>query len=382
MVHVGYICSLWSPKIMSWALYHPAFKEVAIGHGNGFLLGFHWYVRLPVVVISESAWGIQLVACLRMFCMRLYFCVHLLPCFFGWYRGKKWFPNCSPGILAHLLRIVMEPKYFAFGGEWTTQYPNHPLTFGDWIPRAHPPLQVPVVGGYSGSMSGPSVVPLFSQERPTGCLERHPWKLTWNPKINGLGSMCLFFQFFFQFQLFVFGGKLPFIPLFLGEFIHPSCHRTSAINKVSRNISSICVSAICTEDWNPSFLTNIWYIRFTWVTTADPNFCPNAASLACRTRRRAAWAMPDVPNWCIGCRSLRGGWSADGVHRGWGSWDDPLSGSKFMSIHEEKSVDFNWKNCGYMIGVKEWPLHFMVNFMVNDLVIMSFPKMRQRLSMA
>ena len=89
MVHVGYICSLWSPKIMSWALYHPAFKEVAIGHGNGFLLGFHWYVRLPVVVISESAWGIQVVACLRMFCMRLYFCVHLLPCFFGWYRGKE-----------------------------------------------------------------------------------------------------------------------------------------------------------------------------------------------------------------------------------------------------------------------------------------------------
>ena len=97
MVHVGYICSLWSPKIMSWALYHPAFTEVAIGHGNGFLLGFHWYVRLPVVVISESARGIQVVACLRMFCMRLYFCVHLLPCFFGWYRGKNDFQIAPQG---------------------------------------------------------------------------------------------------------------------------------------------------------------------------------------------------------------------------------------------------------------------------------------------
>ena len=43
------------------------------------------------------------------------------------YRG-------SLGILAHLLRMVMEPKYYAFRfGDCTPL--AHPLTFGDWIPR-------------------------------------------------------------------------------------------------------------------------------------------------------------------------------------------------------------------------------------------------------
>ena len=212
----------------------------------------------------------------------------------------------------------MEPKYFAFGGEWTTQCPNHPLTFGDWIPRAHPPLQVPVVGGYSGSMSGPSVVPLFSQERPAGCLERHPWKLTWNPKINGLGSMCLFSFFFSSSRSFLEINCLS-SNFFLGNSYIPGGTGLQLSTKCLKAYQVYSVSAICTEDWNPSFLTNILYIRFAWVTTADPNFCPNAASLACRTRRRAAWAMPDVLNWCIGCRSLRvHQWPADGVHRGWG----------------------------------------------------------------
>lgn len=110
---------------------------------------------------------------------------------------------------------------------------------------------------------------------------------------------------------------------FLGNSYIPGGTGLQLSTKCFKTYQVYSVSAICTEDWNPSFLTNIWYIRFTWVTTADPNFCPNTASLACRTRRRAAWAMPDVPNWCIGCRSLRGGWPA---HHGRGhemipTWD-------------------------------------------------------------
>lgn len=51
---------------------------------------------------------------------------------------------------------------------------------------------------------------------------------------------CFFFSKVFpQFQPFVFVGKLHFIPLFLGKFLHPSWHRTSAINKMSQNIKCI-----------------------------------------------------------------------------------------------------------------------------------------------
>ena len=48
-------------------------------------------------------------------------------------RSKSKFKE-SLGILAHLLRMVMEPKYYAFRfGDWTAL--AHHLTFGDWMPR-------------------------------------------------------------------------------------------------------------------------------------------------------------------------------------------------------------------------------------------------------
>ena len=58
---------------------------------------------------------------------------------FGW-DSLPWGSN-------HLLRMVMEPKYFA---EKVIGHPNHPLTFGDWIPRATKKVMILVVTGILG----------------------------------------------------------------------------------------------------------------------------------------------------------------------------------------------------------------------------------------
>ena len=115
-----------------------------------------------------------MVACLRMFFFLVFLC-SFATLLFWLVQGRKiiskLFPR-DPITSWNLNTLRLE----------VSGQPNHPLTFGDWIPRAHPPLQVPVVGGYSGSMSGPSVVPLFSQERPAGCLGKAPLKTNMESK--------------------------------------------------------------------------------------------------------------------------------------------------------------------------------------------------------
>lgn len=161
---------------------------------------------------------------------------------------------------------------------------------------------------------------------------------------------CFFFSKVFpQFQPFVFVGKLHFIPLFLGKFIHGTGLQLST--KCLKTHQVYSVSAICTEDWNPSFLTNIYdtFVSLGWRLPTPISVLPLHHWLAGRGgeplgRRQMCWIDA----------SGAGHW---GCINGWQMGFTMVGGHDMIPSVDQQELIWTEEIVDIMqVGIKEWPL--------------------------